>query len=190
MRLTATIRMTALACLVGVVAGGGPAGATVVDRGLVSEEYGFSFDDCGFPIDLEGVLNARYRIREGQDDDESAYYVRETFSYREVLTNPDTGEWFVLRGNGTANDVKATRIENSLFEVKSIVSGQPFVIEDSQGNVVVRDRGVIRTWIVFDTGGDDDPASTEVEFLDFQVGGPHPALFVDFCELAGDLIGS
>ena len=179
----------AAAIALGALAAGGPAGATIVDRGHTSDAYSFAFADCGFEIEINGSVSTRYRIREGSRADESAYFLHETFSFRETLTNPVTGEWVLLRGSGTANDVKATRLEGSLFEVKSIVAGQPFVLEDSDGNVVLRDRGVIRRWILFDTGGDDDPASTELALLDIEVGGPHPALFVDFCDIARDLIG-
>jgi hypothetical protein len=53
----------------------------------------------------------------------------------------------------------------------------------------MRDRGVLRTRVLFDTGGDDEPGGTEVAFLGFDEGGPHPGLDVDFCQLAGGLIG-
>jgi predicted esterase len=64
------------------------------------------------------------------------------------------------------------------------------VVEDSSGNVVLRDRGALRFRYLFDTGGDDEPGGTLVEFLGADVGGPHPSLFTDFCQIAGDLIGT
>ena len=77
----------------------------------------------------------------GKNGDESAFFVSDNYSYRQVHTNLDTGEWFVVRGNGLFTDVKATRVEGSIFEYVTVEAGQPFVVEDSAGNVVLRDRG-------------------------------------------------
>ena len=167
----------------------GSAGASVVDQGRYVEEYAFGYSDCGFPISVSGRVSGKYRIREGTGAEASAFFLRETFSYSETQTNADTGDWFRLYGHGVFNEVGATAVEGSLFEFAAIDAGQPFVVESSSGEIVLRDRGVLRTRILFDTGGDDVPGGTEIAFLGFDVGGPHPGLAVDFCELAGDLIG-
>jgi hypothetical protein len=166
-----------------------PAAATVVDGGRYADAYGFSYADCGFPVDVTGAITGSYRIRAGKGDDASAFFLRDRFSYSEVHTNADTGEWFVLRGQGVFNEVGATRVDGSIFEFRSIDAGQPFVVEDSSGDLVLRDRGVVRKRILFDTGGDDEPGGTEIEFVGFDVAGPHPGLFLDFCGLVRDLIG-
>jgi hypothetical protein len=60
------------------------------------------------------------------------------------------------------------------------------------GAVVLRNRGVIRTTILFDTLGDDTPGGVTLEELDVSVAGPHPGFFMDedgFCTLVQDLIG-
>jgi hypothetical protein len=60
------------------------------------------------------------------------------------------------------------------------------------GAVLLRDRGVIRTTILFDTLGDDTPGGVTLEELDVSVAGPHPGFFMDddaFCGLVQDLIG-
>jgi len=166
-----------------------PAAGTVVDSGRYADAYGFGYVDCGFPVDVTGAITGTYRIREGKGDDASAFFLRDRFSYSEVHTNADTGEWFVLRGHGVFNEVGATRVEGSIFEFTSIAAGQPFVVEDSAGDIVLRDRGALRRRILFDTGGDDEPGGTEIELVGFDVAGPHPGLFIDFCGLVGDLIG-
>ena len=71
----------------------------------------------------------------------------------------------------------------------SIVAGQPFTIEDSSGNVVLRDRGVTKRTALFDTEGDDMPGGIELAELDFSFAGPHPGLFADFCAIVNDLLG-
>src|ERR687891_27785 len=101
----------------------------------------------------------------------------------------DCGEWFLVRGDGVFNETKATRIEGNIFEFVSVEAGQPFVVEDSDGNVIIRDRGVIRRRILFDTEGDDVPGGIDIEFLSAEVHGPHPGFFTDFCDIVNDLIG-
>ena len=88
-------------------------------------------------------------------------------------------------------EVKATQVEgtDNEYEFTQIESGQPFVVEDSSGRVVLRDRGSIRFHVVFDTGGDDVPGGEFVDFLGLEVRGPHPGFYTEFCRVAGDLVG-
>jgi hypothetical protein len=166
-----------------------PAGATIFEKGRFSEPYSFTYDDCGFEVEVEGTETVQYRIRQGKGKTASFFFFRATVSFQETHTNPDTGEWFLVRGHGVFNEVKATRVEGSIFRVVAIQAGQPFVVENSAGEVVLRDRGVIRFTILFDTQGDDVPGGVEVEFLGADVRGPHPGFDADFCEIARELIG-
>lgn len=167
-----------------------PAGATVVERGHYSGTDSFFYDDCGFPVQGQVEFSGVFRIREGKHRNETAFFVQDNFSFSEVHTNVDTGEFFVVRGDGIFNETKATRIEGSVFMFTSVVAGQPFTVEDSAGNIVLRDRGSIRETILFDTEGDNVPGGIFIESVNVQVNGPHPGFFVDFCEIAGSLIGS
>jgi hypothetical protein len=166
-----------------------PAGATVVERGHYAGTFAFSYDDCGPSVEVEGEFSGVYRIRQGKNRNETAFFLMDNFSYREVHTNIDTGEWFLVRGDGLFNETKATRIEGNIFEFVSVEAGQPFVVEDSDGHVVIRDRGAIQRRIVFDTEGDDMPGGIFIEFLSAEVHGPHPGFFIDFCDIVNDLIG-
>jgi hypothetical protein len=72
----------------------------------------------------------------------------------------------------------------------SIEAGQPFVIEDADGKVVLRDRGVIRNTYLFDTLGDGQTGGSFVEELKFVVRGPHPSFDADQCAIAAELTGA
>ncbi len=162
--------------------------AAVVEKGrFVDEPYGFSYD-CGFPVEVTGVASGNFRLREGTGDDATAFFALDRISYREIHTNPKTGEWFSRRGHFANNEVGATRVEGSLFSVKIIKAGQVAVIEDSDGNLVSRDRGVIRRTILFDTGGDQEPGGEFVDLIDLRLAGPHPT-FDRLCDVASELIG-
>jgi hypothetical protein len=180
-------RTLAIAAALTVVAAA-PAPATVVERGrLVDEPYGFAYD-CGFPVEVTGVASGNFRLREGRGDDATAFFSLDRISYREIHTNAQTGEWFSVSGRFANNEVGATRVEGSLFEFRSIKAGPVAVIQDSDGNLVSRDRGVLWSTILFDTGGDQEPGGEFIDLVDLHLAGPHPS-FGNLCDVATDLIG-
>jgi hypothetical protein len=170
----------------------GTAGATIVERGHYVDPYADSFEFCGLSIRVEGVAQGQFRIRQGTGARASAFFMRDTGSFRETWTNTDNGETLVIRGHQTLNEVKARRVDGDIFQFTTIQAGVPFAIEDSSGHVVVRDRGVIRFVFLFDTLGDDEPGGEFVQDVDVQIHGPHPGFFLDesaFCGVVTDLIG-
>jgi len=110
-------------------------------------------------------------------------------SFREVHTNTETGNWFVVRGNALYHEIRGTQVEGNIYEFTSIEAGQPFVIEDSSGHVVVRDRGMIRQTFLFDTLGDGVPGGEFLGVTSTVVHGPHAGFADDFpfCEIAAEL---
>ena len=84
-------------------------------------------------------------------------------------------------------------MSGNIYEFTAIEAGQPVVWEDSAGNVVLRDRGVIRHTALFDTFGDGQPGAEFIEETLVQAAAPHPAFAEDFpfaCELAAELTGA
>jgi hypothetical protein len=175
----------------GMLAIGVPAaGATVIGQEHYSGTDTFSFNDCGFWLDGQSTFYGQALLR--VDPGGEAFLVKDKFWYRDVLTNRDTGEWFVIRGNGLFHEIRATLIEGTIYEFVAIEAGQPFVIEDSDGNVIVRDRGVIRHTTLYDTLGDGTPGAEFIEETHTAVHGPHPGFADDFpfCEIAAELTGA
>jgi hypothetical protein len=176
--------------VVAMLALGGTAAAKVIGQEHYSGTDSFSFDDCGFWLDGESEFsgNTSFRVDKGGE----AFLVRDTYSYRDVLTNRDTGEWFVVRGHAVFHEIKGTQVEGSIYEFVAIEAGQPFVLEDSEGNVIVRDRGVIRRTALFDTLGDGEPGGIVLDETVDSLNGPHPSFADDFpfCEIAAELTGA
>jgi hypothetical protein len=165
-----------------------PTQATVVEKGRFTDEtYGFSYD-CGFPVEVTGVASGNFRLRAGTGDDESAFFALDRLSYHEIHTNADTGEWFSVRGRFLENEITATRVEGSIFEFATIKAGPVALIEDSAGNLVAKDRGVIRRTILFDTLGDQEPGGEFVDLVSLELSGPH-ASFGNLCDIAAELTG-
>lgn len=166
-----------------------PAGAAIYERGTFHDEWSDSFDDCGFTINVEGSADGKYRVRTGKNKANTAFFEHVRFSFEEIYTNPETDDWFLVRGHRLINEVTARRVSGSIFKFTTVEAGQPFIVENSAGEIVIRDRGVIRYTFLFDTLGDNVPGGNFIEDVDVQVRGPHPGFFVDFCEVATDLIG-
>lgn len=162
--------------------------ASVIEKGrIVDGSYGFAYD-CGFPVEVTGIASGNFRLREGTGDDATAFFSLDRISFREVHTNALTGEWFSVSGHFANNDVSATRIEGSLFEFRTIKAGPVAVIQDSEGNLVSRDRGVLRRTILFDTRGDQEPGGEFVGLVALDLAGPHPT-FDRLCGVATELTG-
>lgn len=154
-----------------------PATAKVIERGTYSGEYSFSYDDCGFWVDVEGVFGGTAHIRVGTGSDATAFFGHDNFWYQEVATRRGTTDGFTITGSGLFQETRATRVDGSVFTFSSIEAGQPFVLVDDEGTLQIRDRGVIRRTILFDTQGDDVPGGEWLADLDLGVAGPHPAFF-------------
>ncbi|HEU0334972.1 MAG TPA: hypothetical protein VFR43_00365 [Gaiellaceae bacterium] len=188
-RRLAACAAAAVAAATVLVLGVSPAVATVVDSGHYTDAYSFSYDDCGFAVDVSGTASGHFRIREGKGKLATAFFVNDNFSYTETHTNPATGAFFTVTGNGVFNEVKATPVVGTIFEFEAVEAGQPFVLYDSDGNLVLRDRGSLHHHSLFDTEGDEVPGGVEIEYLGADVHGPHFAFENDICPIITDLIG-
>ena len=171
------------AALLALTLAAGPVGATVILRDHYSDDYGFSFDDCGYWIDVSGHAEGIAQIRVGKGDLTTAFFLHDNYSFLETWTRRDTGDFFTLGGHGLFHETKATPVSGTIFEFTSINSGQPFVLRDSDGNLIMRDRGVIRQVIQFDTLGDDVPGGEFIKDVSFVAHGPHPGLDFDPCTM-------
>lgn len=165
-----------------------PAHSTVREKFRLQEEWAYT-EDCGFAVEVTGSRSDLFMIREGKNQDAGAFPVLNRVTWRETWTNAESGDWFVIRGSATFNEVGATHVEGSIFEFRAVEAGQPFVVEDSDGNVVARNRGSVHFSYLFDTQGDDEPGGEWVANTDFRIAGPHPSIFSHPCEYAVDLIG-
>ena len=169
---------------------GAPAGATVIERVNFSGSESFTIEDCEFPLQGERTFRVQAHLR--VDKGGQAFLQEARISFREVITNPETGRWFVVRGHEQVHEIKATQVEGTVYEFVAIVAGQPFVIEDSAGNVIVRDHGVVRTTFLFDTLGDGMPGGEFLAVIDEVMRGAHPSSAADFsfCDIAAQLTGA
>jgi hypothetical protein len=177
--------MAAAVALLSVGLAAGPVAATTIGQAQYNDDYGSSFDDCGFWIDVVGHDQGVAHLRVGKGDRATAFFLHDNYAFSETWTRRDTGEFLTVSGNGLTQETKAVHLSGTQFAFTSVNSGQPFVVRASDGTLLSRDRGVIRQVIVFDTLGDDVPGGVFIADVSFSVAGPHPGLAFDPCDALG-----
>jgi len=120
-----------------------------------SESDQWTDDSCGYPTDVAATFSGRVGVRAGTGPDAGYLFFTNNYAFREVHTDPATGRWFVVRGNGQFKNVKATPVGGNVFEVTSKNSGRLFVVEDATGKVVLRFAGLVTFRYTVDTGSGD-----------------------------------
>jgi hypothetical protein len=173
--------LTVVAVLALMIVPAAPAGATIVERDRYEFSFSDVYDDCGFAVAVEGAVSGHSRIRAGKGKTDTAFFLRDNFSITQTHTNVDTDEFLTIEGHGVFNEVHAKHVEGNVFEFMAIQAGQPFVVYDSAGNVVLRDRGLVQSTVLFDTGGDDVPGGVVLD-VQTELRGQHPGADIDFCD--------
>jgi hypothetical protein len=120
------------------------------------------------------------------------FYFENRVTYTDVITNPETGAFFTVTGSSLFKESRVRLVEGSVFTYDTIEAGQPFVVTDMTGHVVLRDVGLIEVSYLFDSLGDGAPGGAllaEPQLV--RVAGPHPGFedTFDFCVMADQLIG-
>jgi hypothetical protein len=150
------------------------ANATMLERfRFVDDPYAFDETICGIDLRGEGTATGAGRTRTGKGKLASAFFVHVNFAYSETWT-ADNGQVVTVTGKSNNNEVKAVPLGDNVFRFTDTQAGQPFRLYDSEGKLLLRDRGVIRATFDFDTLGDDEPGGEFVQDVDLSVRGPHP----------------
>jgi hypothetical protein len=180
------IGVVAAGVLLGLVAA--PAHATVVSRGTFADSGTEADELCGIAVVHDFAFSGRFRNRVDTASGGQAFFNHMTLDSVDVFTNPINGRSLTFETHELDNEIKATLVAGNVYQFTSIEAGQPFTVRDAAGNVVLRDRGVIRRSFLFDTLGDGMPGGVTIEEQIVGIGGPHPGLDVLPADLldAGD----
>ncbi len=159
--------------------GAGSAEAAIFERFEYGDTVEADFPVCGIDIHYMDEFSGKGHIRQGKGKQAGAFFLQDNYSGVETFTNPANGKFFTISHNGIFKEIKATPVGDNVFEFVDHEAGQPFVVRDMDGNVLLRDRGLISVTYLFDTGGDDVPGGEFVELLDIRVAGPHPGILLE-----------
>lgn len=140
---------------------------------FVDDPYSFETEICGIDVLIEGTASGQGRIRTGKGRTATAFFENVNFSYSETWT-AENGQFVTVTGNAIFHEIKAVPLGGNRFRFTAIEAGQPFRLYDAEGNLLLRDRGVIRRSAIFDTLGDAVPGGVLIEEFEPVVRGPHP----------------
>ena len=174
----------------------GGLGTIAITRSATSAHYSFidrfTFDDCGFRVDVESTNTGTFHLRAGHAGDPTPYLF-DNYEWHSTTTNPANGKWFTEEGNGQYRDLKITNVEGTIYTFQAIETGRPYTLTDMDGNKLFFDRGRLLVTFQVDTKGDDDLSNDEEVPDSFELladNGSHPAWHFDgdFCEIVVDLL--
>jgi dienelactone hydrolase len=159
----------------------GSANATIIDRSSFSEPYEFTSWDCGYPMQVKGVVSDKVQVRADKKNADIVY-VTTRHDFKETWTAGD-GRWFTLSGHNLYKDIKAKKVAGQLYQFTFHIPGQPFTVTNSSGKVVSKDRGNVSFEYTIDFA---DGTFTD---LGVRLSGPHPSAGVDTCLIVAPLTG-
>ena len=175
----------------------GGLGTVTITRSATSAHYSFvdrfSYDDCGFRVDVESTNTGTFHLRPGHAGDPTPYLF-DNYEWHSTTTNPANGKWFTEEGNGQYRDLKITNVEGTIYTFQAMESGRPYTLTDMDGNKLFFDRGRLLVTFQVDTKGDDDLSNDEEIEGSFELladNGSHPAWHFDgeWCDIVNDLLG-
>jgi hypothetical protein len=170
------------------------ADARIVERGEYSFSDSFTDELCGdtaagpLTVEVEAEYAGRFQVR-GDIPGSTAYLSATLSEFREVITNPETGKWLVVRGRTNSRDVTSTHVEGDIYRYRVQAAGQPFVVEDSNGKVVLRESGLLVYELVWETLSVDPYRGQLIDFEFVSAHGRFPAEEDVFCQTVVALIG-
>ncbi len=160
--------------------------ARPLEREIYSGTDSFDFDGCGFVIHNEVSFKGLFMLKAPRGNDSLPLFF-DNYRTHEVLTA--NGRTVVVDHQGLVKDVSITHVEGTIYQIESMNVGQPLVVRDSEGNLLFRDRGLLRVTFQVDTLGDEDPLNDEFVEGSFELladNGRHPVFYLDFCAVMED----
>ena len=149
----------------------------------------FPGEECGIPVEYDTTLSVHLLIRQVRGSGGQAYLGKENILATTVVTNPANDRWFVFERAGTSKEVKATHIEGDIWAFHLQETGVLKLI-DSEGRVVLQDRGRLTRTGYFDTLGDGKPGGTLLHEEFTGMHGQFPLFDQEVpCEAITELIG-
>ena len=163
-----------------------PVQARPIEREHYSGTDSFDFDDCGFVIHDEVTFEGVFMLKAPRSSG-APPYLFDNYESHEVLSA--NGRWLTIDHQGIYKDLRITHVSGTIYQFVAQEAGQPFVIRDSDGNVLIHDRGLLRTTFQVDTLGDtdlDNDIFIEDSWELLADHGRHPGFSFDFCAFMTD----
>jgi hypothetical protein len=161
-----------LGALVLTVAVSGTAQAKPYEIVRDSGDYSFGENICGIDVEIAGSFSVVVINRPVPDSDGQAFFGHTTYEFSEVHTNTANDHQLLVRGKGVFHETSATHVEGDIWEFEALDAGT-FTISTTDGERLLRDRGVVKFRALLDTLGDGQPGGELLEEEITAVHGPH-----------------
>lgn len=160
--------------------------AAPLEREHYSGSESFEFDDCGFTVHGEVTFEGTFMLKAPRADG-APPYLFDNYEAHETLTA--NGRTLTIDHQGLYKDLRITLVEGTVYQFVAMEAGQPFVMRDGDGNILFRDRGVLKSTFQVDTQGDldlENDVFIEGSFELLADHGRHPGFYIDFCQVLED----
>ena len=118
-----------------------PVQARPIEREHYSGTDSFDFDDCGFVIHDEVTFEGVFMLKAPRSSG-APPYLFDNYESHEVLSA--NGRSLTIDHQGIYKDLRITHVSGTIYQFVAQEAGQPFVIRDSDGNVLIHDREIGR----------------------------------------------
>ncbi|MBA2767718.1 MAG: hypothetical protein H0U35_01030 [Sporichthyaceae bacterium] len=177
-RALAVVMVVALPLM---VIGASPAQAKPFEKGHFEDSFGYNDTFCGLAVHVETTFSGSFVTRTVRDSGGQAFLGHSNVKFTDVITlnddDPATTEFVVAEGIFAFHEQRATLVGGTVWEFEAIEAGT-FTLSDSEGNALIRERGVAKFTIVFDTLGDSMPGGVLIS-EDVVLHGPHSDAICD-----------
>jgi hypothetical protein len=163
-----------------------PAQAAPIERENYSGSDSFDFDDCGFTIHEDVTFEGVFMLKAPRTPG-APPRLFDNYEVHETLTA--NGRTLTIDHQGLYKDLHITLVGGTVYQFESMEAGRPFTMRDDAGQVLYRDRGLLKSTFQVDTLGDtdlDNDVFVEDSFELLADNGAHPGFYIDFCEVVED----
>lgn len=184
-RVAAVLAATALAFTLGVA----PAEAGIFERGDYDDSFTDNTRSCGVKQRIDAHFWGTYTIRDAnRTTNGQFFYVHDRVNAHITITNRDTGAYFTESWRTVIREQQARPTDqDGVVTYVTKESGAYWTVTDSEGNVIIQDRGTAKNSYTFDTLNDGVPSGDWVDVGEPTFHGNFSD--VDYCELVNELIG-
>lgn len=157
--------------------------AAPLEREQYSGTDSFDFDDCGFVVHDEVTFEGTFMLKAPRTDG-APPYLFDNYEVHETLTA--NGRTMTIDHQGLYKDLHITHVEGTIYQFVAMEAGRPFVMRDSDGEIIFHDRGLLRSTFQVDTHGDTDLENDEFVEDSFALlgdHGRHPGFYIDYCQV-------
>jgi hypothetical protein len=168
------------------------AGASLLDHEHYSGTDSYTQQMCGRTFSVVDSFSGQFALR--MKGNQPIPYLTNNYRFRSVQRTG--GDGFVIEARGIFKDLHITHVRGTIYRFVVIEAGRPFMVRSLDGDLIVKDRGLLKSTFMVDTKGDanlDNDEFVEGSFALLKDAGSHPGFYYDlaaFCDVVEEALAS